>query len=160
VSLARRVLVLAAIKAVQLVVQDSAKRNLERPFARGKFLGKSKMRAFLRRFHLGFRAERFPGALRGHLVDFQLERVQHDIIGRIVDDDGDTHFALKRERGEIGRQPDVVAFGRDVFRQPIVLQTISEGSSILIAHLSLSSLYMQSGKNNEKLRARTRNHPA
>ena len=140
-SLAGRVLVLAAIKAVQLVVQDSAKRNLQRPFARREFLGESQMRAFLGRFQLGLRGERFPAALRGHLVDFQLERIQHDVVGRFVDDDGDIHFALKRERLEIGRQANVVAPGRDVFRQAIVLRRIGEGSSILIAHLMISLPY-------------------
>ena len=113
------------------------------------------MRAFLRRFQLDLRDDGFSAALRGHLVDFQFERVQHDIVGRFVDDDRDIHVALKRERLEVGRQPNVVALGRDVFRQAIILRRISEGSSILIAHLSLSSLYMQSSvKNNEKLRGR------
>src|SRR5208337_5621568 len=62
VGLAGSVLVLAAIKAVQLVVQDSAKRNFKPPFARRKFLGESEMRAFFGRLQLGLRGERFSAA--------------------------------------------------------------------------------------------------
>src|SRR5208282_6934921 len=71
VGLARRVLVLAAIKAVQLVIEDSAKRNLQQPFARRKFFGESEMRAFFGRFELGLRGQRFSAALRCNLFDFQ-----------------------------------------------------------------------------------------
>src|ERR1035437_587183 len=154
VGLAGSVLVLAAIKAVQLVVQDSAKRNLKPPFARRKFLAESEMRTFLGRLLLGLRGERYSAALRGDLVDFQLERVQHDVVGRIVDDDSDIHLALKGERLEIGRQTNFIALGRDVFRQAIIILRISEGRSILITHLVSLPLYAVERENvkHEKVR--------
>src|SRR5258708_39490510 len=95
------------------------------------------MRPLFSRFELGLCYDRFSRALRRDAVDFELEGVQHDVVGRLVDDDGYLHSTLKRELLEIGRQMNLVAFGSYVFWEPVVLNRICERRAILIEHRDL-----------------------
>ena len=84
-GLARRVLVLAAIEAVQLVVEDAAKGDPQRPLARLQRALEAQTRALVRRLQLGLAGDGDAAALGAHLVDFQFERVEHDLVGRADD---------------------------------------------------------------------------
>src|ERR1700738_2383281 len=92
------------------------------------------MSALFSGLELGLCGEGFSCALRHDAVYFELEGIQHDLVGRLVDDDGYPHSTLKRECLEIGRQVNFVALGGYVFWQPIILNRIRERRSILIEH--------------------------
>ncbi len=85
-------------------------------------------------FELGLSGQRFSRALCRDAVDFELERVQHDVVSRLADDDRNSHLALKSERFEIRRQANFVALRGYGFGQPVVLNRIGQRRFILVAH--------------------------
>src|SRR5579885_1834884 len=126
--------VLAAIKAVELVVENSAKDDPEDVFAGGKRLRELQMGPFLLRLHPHRGLERFSSPFDGRGIDLQFQRVEDDFVCRFNDGDFDVLVALECKSLEVRFKPQHVAPRPDIFRQPIVVDLLAFGSTFLVAH--------------------------
>ena len=119
-EVARGVLVLAAVKAAELVVESALEREAKPPDAGGEGLGEGKTAA------LGRLVERDGGGLRDprrtfrrRTGDAQLGRVEEDLRGRLVDGHRNGFFTRKRSGREVRLEAEVITSRDDVSRQPI-----------------------------------------
>ena len=121
----------------ELVVQNSAENDREAPGARIELLVEAYPGALVGRIEFDLDGlDPTPVALGDGAIDFQLDRVEHDLSGRLMHRDRDGLLAGEGERAQVRIQENLVTLRRYCCRQPVVVSRNAGDRRFLIVHLS------------------------